>query len=201
MKRTKCLLLKDCGTLDMTIFMENTPRETPWWPCFKKITTIFKLIQDIIRTNVLTKFYEDWTINISFKEKNAPSIGSHIFQPTGTILELIQYIIVTILLTKFHEDQTINVAPRVLTRKNAPPPCVHVFQATGSIFKLIQDINVLTRKNAQPPGGHVFQPTGTNFNIVQDFISTNLLTKFYGDRKINMASGVLTRQMLTPHDA
>ncbi|KAH3773292.1 hypothetical protein DPMN_174651 [Dreissena polymorpha] len=82
---------------------------------------IFKLVQDIIWMNSLTKFYEDRTI---------------------------QLIIGTNLLTKFHEDRTINVASRVLTRKNDPPSGGHVFRATGTIFKLVQDIigtNLLTK--------------------------------------------------------
>ncbi|KAH3692886.1 hypothetical protein DPMN_193222 [Dreissena polymorpha] len=65
--------------------------------------TIFKLIQDIIGTNLLTK-------------NNAHTPGGHIFQSTAIILELIQDIIGMNLLTKFHEDWTINVASRVLTR-------------------------------------------------------------------------------------
>ncbi|KAH3769233.1 hypothetical protein DPMN_170482 [Dreissena polymorpha] len=125
-----------------------------------KWTDLFCATQDIIRTNVLTKFHqevltrinspppgghfhEDWTINVT-QEKNAPP-------PTESILELFQDIIDTNLLTKFHEDRTFNVASRVLTShimKNALPPGGHVFQAT--IFELFQDIigtNLLTKKN------------------------------------------------------
>ncbi|KAH3746719.1 hypothetical protein DPMN_181131 [Dreissena polymorpha] len=53
---------------------------------------------------------------------------------------------------------------------------------------------VLTRKNVPPPGAHVFQPTETMFKLVQDIIKTNLLTKFHDNRKINVASRVLTRK-------
>ncbi|KAH3859355.1 hypothetical protein DPMN_102074 [Dreissena polymorpha] len=77
--------------------------------------------------------------------KNAPTPGSHDFQPTGIIFELVQDIIGMNLLTKFHEDQTINVASSV---KNAPPLGSHVFQANVTIFELIQDIietNLLTK--------------------------------------------------------
>ncbi|KAH3746638.1 hypothetical protein DPMN_181048 [Dreissena polymorpha] len=90
---------------------------------------IFELVQDIIGMNLLTKFHEDWTINVASRvltrfyyshyshiRKNAPPIGTHVFQAKVTICELIQYIIETILLTKFHEDQKINVASRVLAR-------------------------------------------------------------------------------------
>ncbi|KAH3703870.1 hypothetical protein DPMN_078920, partial [Dreissena polymorpha] len=51
------------------------------------------------------------------------------------------------------------------------------------------------------PGSHVFQTTRTIFKLVQYIIGTNLLTKFHEDRTINVAFRVLTRQMLTLHDA
>ncbi|KAH3738361.1 hypothetical protein DPMN_044995 [Dreissena polymorpha] len=138
--------------------------------------TIFELIvliQDIIKTNLLTIFHQDWTINVASKNwtinvasrvKNAPPLGSNVFQAKVTIFELIKDISRTNLLSKFHEDQKINVASRVLTWKNAPPP-----------------------------GGHVFQPTGIIFELVQDIIGMNLLTKFHEDQTINVASRVLTR--------
>ncbi|KAH3854369.1 hypothetical protein DPMN_096910 [Dreissena polymorpha] len=49
--------------------------------------------------------------------KNAPPLGSRVFQANITIFELIQDIIETNLLTKVHEDWTIHVASRVLTRQ------------------------------------------------------------------------------------
>ncbi|KAH3702333.1 hypothetical protein DPMN_077347 [Dreissena polymorpha] len=91
-------------------------------------------LQDIIGTNLLTKFHEDRKINVasrSLTRKNASPPGSHVFQPTGIIFELVHYIIGINLLTKFHEDRIINVTSRVSTRfyyshtcirKNAPPP-------------------------------------------------------------------------------
>ncbi|KAH3894963.1 hypothetical protein DPMN_019123 [Dreissena polymorpha] len=113
---------------------------------FQQTRTIFKLIQDIIKTN-LTKFHEDWTINVTlrfhedqtinvaftFHEENwtinvtfgpymyyekCPNPGGHVFQPTRTIFELVQDITGTILLTKVHKDRTINMASRVLPRTN-----------------------------------------------------------------------------------
>ncbi|KAH3862550.1 hypothetical protein DPMN_025517 [Dreissena polymorpha] len=51
---------------------------------------------------------------------------------------------------------------------------------------------VLTRKIALPHGRHI--------SPVFPEQDTNLLTKFHEDRKINVASRVLTRQMLTLHD-
>ncbi|KAH3897152.1 hypothetical protein DPMN_021337 [Dreissena polymorpha] len=104
----------------------------------------------------------------------------------------------------FHDDRTINVASRDHINKNAPLPGGHVFQPTGTIFKTIQDINatnLLTKfnedrtlwpveKNALPPDGHVFSINWTN-----------LLTKVHKDWTANVATRVLTRQMLMPHDA
>ncbi|KAH3891216.1 hypothetical protein DPMN_015306 [Dreissena polymorpha] len=116
------------------------------------------------------------------REKNAPPLGSHVFQ------------------AQFHEDRKINVASRLLTRKNAPPPGSHVFQPTGIIFYLVQEIigmNLLTKfheeqtinvasrlltrfyyshiwKNALPLSSHVFQANVTIFELIQDIIETNL---------------------------
>ncbi|KAH3866855.1 hypothetical protein DPMN_029978 [Dreissena polymorpha] len=157
---------------------------------FQANVTIYELIKDIMKTNLLTIFHQDWTINVAFRvltRKNAPPHGGHVFQPTSIIFELVQDIIGMNLLTKFHKVWTINVASRV---KNAPPHGSHVFQA-----KLHEDrkINVASREKCPAPGDHVFQPTGIIFELVQDIIGMNLLTKFYEDQTINVASRVLTR--------
>ncbi|KAH3892029.1 hypothetical protein DPMN_016140 [Dreissena polymorpha] len=146
--------------------------------------------------NLLTKFHEDWTINVASRVKNAPPLGIHVFQAKVTIFELIQDISGTNLLSKFHEDWKINVDPRVLTRKNAPPPGGHVFQSTGIIFELIQDIigmNLFTKFYEDQTINvasriHVFQANITIFQLIQDIIETNLLTKFHEDWTINVAS-------------
>ncbi|KAH3887234.1 hypothetical protein DPMN_011250 [Dreissena polymorpha] len=113
---------------------------------FKATKTIFELIQDIIGTNLLSKFHDDqkinvtsknapppwWpytiginlltefhedrTINVASRVKNAPPLGSNVFQAKVTMFKLVQDIIGTNHLTKFHEDRKINAAPRVLTR-------------------------------------------------------------------------------------
>ncbi|KAH3883962.1 hypothetical protein DPMN_007932 [Dreissena polymorpha] len=146
---------------------KNAP--PPWGHVFQPTGIIFDLFQDIIGTNLVTKFHDNRTINVASRvltRKNAPPYGGNVFQPTGTIFKLVQDIIGTILLTKFHDDQTINVASRV--------------------------------KNAPPPGGHVFQAFGTILEIVQDIIGTNLLTRFHDDQKINVASIVLTSHVFPP---
>ncbi|KAH3804427.1 hypothetical protein DPMN_132712 [Dreissena polymorpha] len=59
---------------------------------------IFELVQDIKGLNLLTKFYEDRTVNVASRvhiTKNAPSLGSHVFQAKKYIFELIQDIIET----------------------------------------------------------------------------------------------------------
>ncbi|KAH3790109.1 hypothetical protein DPMN_168304 [Dreissena polymorpha] len=69
---------------------------------FQPTGIIFKLVQDIIRIYLLTKFLEDQTKNVACRvhiRRNAPTLG-------------IQNIIETNLLSKFHEDWTINVASR-----------------------------------------------------------------------------------------
>ncbi|KAH3704971.1 hypothetical protein DPMN_080033 [Dreissena polymorpha] len=178
---------------------KNAP--TRWWPY-------------IIRMNLLTEFHEDWTINVASRVKNAPPLGSHVFQANVTIFELIQDMTKTNLLTIFYEDWTINVASRVLTRKNAPPSGGHVFQPKGIIFELVKHIfrmNLLTKfhedwtinvasrvKNARLIGSHVFQAKVSIIELIQDIIGTNLLSKFHQYRKINVASRVLTRNNSPP---
>ncbi|KAH3726132.1 hypothetical protein DPMN_051988 [Dreissena polymorpha] len=167
---------------------------------FQANVIIFQLIQDIIETNILTKFHEDWTINVASRvltRKNASPPGGH-----------------------FHEDREINVASRVLTRfyyshkEKCLAPGGHVFHTTGIIFDLVQDIigmNRLTKfhefrtinvasiaKNAPPLDSHVFEENVTIFEIVQDIIETNLLTKFHEDWTINVASIVLTGNNAPP---
>ncbi|KAH3891281.1 hypothetical protein DPMN_015374 [Dreissena polymorpha] len=102
-------------------------------------------------TNILTKFLEDWTKNVTSRvftcfhyiqiEKTAPPPGGHVFLPICTIFELVQDINKTNVLTKnftsrvfticeldrgiigtnplikFHEDRTRNVASRVFTNQ------------------------------------------------------------------------------------
>ncbi|KAH3796730.1 hypothetical protein DPMN_150300 [Dreissena polymorpha] len=79
---------------------------------FQANVTIFELIQDIIQTNLLTKFHEDWTINVASKTSRP----------------------------LFHDDWAKIVTSRVFTRNTAPPPGGYVFQRTGTIFELNQHI-------------------------------------------------------------
>ncbi|KAH3897687.1 hypothetical protein DPMN_021881 [Dreissena polymorpha] len=78
-------------------------------------------LEDIIGTNLLTKFHDDRTVNVASRVKNALPLGSHFFQANVTIFKLIQDIIETNFLTKFHEDWTLNLASRELTRQMFTP--------------------------------------------------------------------------------
>ncbi|KAH3891320.1 hypothetical protein DPMN_015414 [Dreissena polymorpha] len=160
--------------------------EHPGSHVFKQTGIIFVHIKGIITANALTKFHEDWTINVTFKEKHPPPPSGHIFQPPGT---------------------TINVASIVLTRKNDPPPDGHVFQPTGTILNSSKisywTINVAPRgKNALPPGGHVFHATRTIFKLFHDDRTINGASRVKNATPplsdINVASIVFTRKNTLP---
>ncbi|KAH3769996.1 hypothetical protein DPMN_171275 [Dreissena polymorpha] len=136
-----------CGKITLQISARILPTATS--------SALPKTLPPIIRTNVLTKLHEDWTINVTSRvltRKFAPPTGGHVFQRTGTIFKLSITIIETNVLPKFHEDCTINMTSRV--------------------------------KIASSPGGHIFQQTGTIFKLVP-IIRTNVLTKFHEDWNIN----------------
>ncbi|KAH3716518.1 hypothetical protein DPMN_059241 [Dreissena polymorpha] len=164
---------------------------------------------EITKTNVLTKFHEeinfpppgshfhaDRTINVNCIVKNAPPLGSHVFQPTGTILHIVQDIIGTNFPTKFHEDRTINVASRMITTINSPLPDRTVFKHVHDIIGITlltkfhddRTINVASRKNAPYLGSHFCQPTVTIFELIQAMIKTNAQTKFHEDWTIHETS-------------
>ncbi|KAH3897574.1 hypothetical protein DPMN_021762 [Dreissena polymorpha] len=174
---------------------------------FQQTETIFKLIQDIIKTNVLTKFHNDWTLNVISRVKKCPSPGGHVFQPTRIIFELVQDVIRTILQTKLHEDPTINVALRV----KCPAlwqPCFSNTVETNLLTKFYEDwtidmaLRVLTRQmmashNARhTDNGQKVITKAHHEHTVLNTICKNLLTKFHEDWTICGASRVLTRQML-----
>ncbi|KAH3829111.1 hypothetical protein DPMN_131099 [Dreissena polymorpha] len=93
---------------------KNAP--PPGGHVFQPTGIIFELVQDIIGVYLLTKFHEDWAINVVSIVKNAPPLDSHVFQANVTIFELTQDIINTNLLTEFHEDWTINANVDVAQR-------------------------------------------------------------------------------------
>ncbi|KAH3771661.1 hypothetical protein DPMN_172988 [Dreissena polymorpha] len=77
---------------------------------FQPTGTVFKLIKDIIGTNLLIKFHEDLTINVASRKKCTAN-----WLPWTNIQ------------TKFHDDLKI-------IEKCPPPSGGHVFQPTGIIF-------------------------------------------------------------------
>ncbi|KAH3728893.1 hypothetical protein DPMN_054856 [Dreissena polymorpha] len=157
---------------------------------FERTHEVFNLWQNFIGTNVLTKFHEDWPINVTNID-NCPPPGGHVFQRTITIFKLTRAIVRTNVLIKFHKDWIINVTSRVLTSSNILTK-FHEHWTTNVTSR------VLTRKTAPPRGGHVFYSTGTIFELVQDIIGTHVLTKFHEDWTKNVTSRVLTRKTATP---
>ncbi|KAH3880624.1 hypothetical protein DPMN_004543, partial [Dreissena polymorpha] len=188
---------QDIKVLTRFYYSKNAP--PPGGNVFQPTNTFFDLFQYIIGTNLLTKFHEDKTIHVASRvltRENAPPPDGHVFQQTRTIFELIQDVIGTYVLTKFHENQTINLA----SMKKMPRPMAAIFLNKLEPFRQRPNRkNLRTKKIAPPPGGHVCQQTGRIVELVQEIIGTNLLTKFHDYRTINMASRVLTRQILTPH--
>ncbi|KAH3794785.1 hypothetical protein DPMN_148323 [Dreissena polymorpha] len=88
---------------------------------FQHTRTIFEMIQDIIITNVLINFHEDWTMNVTF------IVLTNIIE-TNLLTKFHEDGPINVV-SRFHEDRTINVASRVLTRKKSV-----------TIFELVQDI-------------------------------------------------------------
>ncbi|KAH3868457.1 hypothetical protein DPMN_031605 [Dreissena polymorpha] len=157
------------------IHIEKTA-PSPGGHVFSLITTIFKLNQDIHKINVLTKFHDDWTKNVTSKVKKTPPPGGHVFIPIRTIFELKHWAknVSSRLFTCFHY---------IHIKKTAPPPGGHVFQLITTIFKLVRDIYITNAKNVTSrvftsffnptPGGHVFIPIRTFCELNRRIQKTN----------------------------
>ncbi|KAH3711974.1 hypothetical protein DPMN_071650 [Dreissena polymorpha] len=112
-------------------------------------------------------------------------------------------------MTKFHEDWT---KIRLLEFKTVSAharkiPNVNNNNLLGNIKKTAPAPggHISRVKTAPPPGGHfdedlTINVTSRNFELDQDIIGINRLTKFYEDQTINLASRVLTRQIMTRND-
>ncbi|KAH3728053.1 hypothetical protein DPMN_053999 [Dreissena polymorpha] len=94
-----------------------------------RVFTRFLYKKKINKTNVFTKFNDDWA-----KNKTAPPTGRQVFSPIWTIFQL------------FHDDWAKIVTSRVFTRKTAPPTGGHVFQQTGTTFELNHSTNISLRQ-------------------------------------------------------
>ncbi|KAH3872370.1 hypothetical protein DPMN_035586 [Dreissena polymorpha] len=146
----------------------------------------------------MSKFHEDWEKNVSSRlftcchyihiKKTAPLPGPYI-----------------------HITNAKHVTSRV---KKTTPPGGHVFftdpnhcQTQLSYQGVVVRSPWLTqmnrsqdgyKKSAPPLCSHVFQAKVTIFELIQDIIRINHLSKFHEDRKINVASRVLTRKNALP---
>ncbi|KAH3826393.1 hypothetical protein DPMN_128297 [Dreissena polymorpha] len=156
---------------------------------FQPTGTILKLMQDIIKTNVLTKFHEDWTMNESpYKKTASPPEKSFRENPTINVASrmltkinaLPPDIIIKNVLAKFHEDWTINVTLKFLTIIIRKPPGGPTDRPTYQQTDMCKAIYPLFfeggHKNDPPSGGPDFQPIRPIFDFVHDIIKTNLLT-------------------------
>ncbi|KAH3708057.1 hypothetical protein DPMN_067496 [Dreissena polymorpha] len=170
---------------------------------FSPIWTIFELVRDINKTNVLTNLHDDWA-----KIVTSRVFTSHVIQLTGTIFKLNSHIKKTNVLTKFHENWSKNVTSRVFTcfhyvhiEKNAPPTGGHVFSPIWTIFELVRDINktnILTNFHddwakiviSRVFTSHVIQLTGTIFKRNSHIKETNVLTKFHENWAKNVTSRI-----------
>ncbi|KAH3794402.1 hypothetical protein DPMN_147935 [Dreissena polymorpha] len=118
-------------------------------------------------------------------------------------------------MSKFHEDWEKNVSSRLFTcchyihiKKTAPLPGGHVFSLVMTIFKLVRDIHITNAKHVTsrvkktPPDGHVFLPIKTIIELncpIQVWKNAPPFgSHFHEDRKINVASRVLTRKNAPP---
>ncbi|KAH3897903.1 hypothetical protein DPMN_022099 [Dreissena polymorpha] len=161
----------------------------PGGQVFPLITTIIKLVRDIHitnETNVLTKFHEDWSNNVSSRlfrcfynihiEKTALPPGGHVFPPIITFFIDEQNVTSRVKKTPWRpcfltdpnhfRTQPSDQANKYWTKnwtfiKTAPPPGCHVFSHIWTIFELVRDINetnIVTFREycPPPPGGHVF---------------------------------------------
>ncbi|KAH3749710.1 hypothetical protein DPMN_184216 [Dreissena polymorpha] len=160
---TKCHedLAQNASSRLFTYIEKTAP--PPGGHVFPLITTIFKPVRAIHitnETNVLTKFHEDLTKNITSRvftcfhymhiEKTAPPTGGHVFSPIWTIFKLVRDINKTNVLTKFHDDWAKIVTSRVFTRNTAPPPGGHASNVTSTLHEdrtINMASRVFTRQN------------------------------------------------------
>ncbi|KAH3807191.1 hypothetical protein DPMN_135524 [Dreissena polymorpha] len=80
---------------------------------FSPIWTIFELVRDINKTNVLTNYHDDWAKIVTSRGKTAPPTGGHDFQLTKPLLNSTNISLrlgMKCDFYSFHEDRTINVA-------------------------------------------------------------------------------------------
>ncbi|KAH3843193.1 hypothetical protein DPMN_116704 [Dreissena polymorpha] len=164
--------------LSKVLARKNAP--PPGSHVFQPTGIIFELVQDIIGMNLLTKFHEDWTINVASRELTRQMLTVHDGQEAITKahyehvvlrknLSNPKDIIGMNLLTKFHEDWTINVASRELTRQ-----MLTVHDGQEAITKAHYEHVVL------------------RYQLHLHIANTNILTKFHQEWMENIAFRVKT---------
>ncbi|KAH3703826.1 hypothetical protein DPMN_078873 [Dreissena polymorpha] len=145
----------------------------PWRPYINKTNVFSKFHNDwaknvTSKTNVLTKFHESWA-----KNKTAQPTGGHVFSPIWTIFHLVRDINKTNVLTKFHDDLAKNEncpEKKVLTKFHED----WTKSVTSRVYVCFHYIQI-----AKPP-------TTTDIN------KTNVLTKFHDDWANIVTSRVFT---------
>ncbi|KAH3830459.1 hypothetical protein DPMN_103703 [Dreissena polymorpha] len=146
-------LVQEINKTNCSITRKTAP--PPWQPYIYKTNLFTKFHDDWAKyvtsseTNVLTKFHENWAKNVTsivftcfhfiHIEKNALPTGGHVFSPIWTISKLVLHINKSNVLINFHDDWAKIENSRVFTRKTAPPTGNH-FQWTGTTFELNQHI-------------------------------------------------------------
>ncbi|KAH3857212.1 hypothetical protein DPMN_099817, partial [Dreissena polymorpha] len=110
----------------------------------------FELSQDIIGTNGLTEFHNDWYIHVQVDDgrgtmndahKTLPPLSSKVFYQTGTIVEFCRDIIISHVLRKFHDDLTKKYYINI-TKGNMPTPSQPCFTYGPEPFLNSTDISM-----------------------------------------------------------
>ncbi|KAH3821833.1 hypothetical protein DPMN_123601 [Dreissena polymorpha] len=149
-------------------------------------STCTSVIHNIHKTNVLTKFHDDWTKNVTNTVKKTPRPGGHVFfTDPNHCLNQPSY--------QRNKYWTKNVSYRLFScfhyihiEKTAPPPGGHVFQMFTTIFKLVRYPH--KQLTPTPRGGHVCLPIQTIFELNLRIQETNPLTKVHEDWTKNVTS-------------
>ncbi|KAH3799127.1 hypothetical protein DPMN_152731 [Dreissena polymorpha] len=94
---------------------------------FQQTRTVLELGLDLIQTNLLSIFGDDWSKTVSVRINTTLSSGGYVFKGMGAIFEHSLDIIRANVLSNCHEDFTTNITSRALTGTKIPPPGCHVF--------------------------------------------------------------------------
>ncbi|KAH3712797.1 hypothetical protein DPMN_072555 [Dreissena polymorpha] len=149
---------------------------------FLPIWTIFELVRDINKTNVLTNFHDDLA-----KIVNSRVFTSHVIQLTRTIFKHNSHIKETNVLTKFHENWAKNVTSRV---GKCPAHWQPYINKTNVLTNFHDDLAKIVTSRVFT--SHVIQLTRTIFKHNSHIKETNVLTKFHENWAKNVTSRVFT---------